>query len=99
MLRIESTIDHCIAQLTERARLLSPDPINVNDDVDSVTSADAASFSLASSSRVAHRHLSHVHKETETLKSKVKSLEQENIELRKKLDQLLQQAIGQGISV
>lgn len=94
MLRIESTIDRCIAQLTERVRLSSPDPINLNDDVDSVTSADAASFSLASSSKVVHRHVSHVHKETETLKSKVKSLEQENQELRKRLDQL-QQAIGQ----
>jgi len=97
MLRIESTIDRCIAQLTERVRLLSPtvETINMNDDVDSVTSADAASYSLASSYRIGggvhHRHSVHVVKETETLKSKVKSLEQENIELRKKLELLLLQ--------
>ena len=99
MLRIESTIDLCIAKLTERLRLSSPamDPMNINDDVDSVTSADAASFSFASSSRlggVHHRNscIHHVNvKETETLKSKVKSLEQENIELRKRLELLMQQ--------
>ena len=98
MLRIESTIDSGINRLTERVRLLSPDPANMNDDVESVTSADGASFSLASSSKLVNRHLSHVHKETECLKSKVKSLEQENLELRKKLDQL-QQALGQAVSI
>jgi prefoldin subunit 5 len=98
MLRIESTIDRCINRLNERVRSISSDHGYLNDDVESVTSADGASFSLASSSKAPTRYLSQVHKETETLRSKVKSLEQENQDLRRRLDQL-QQALGQAISI
>lgn len=94
MIRIEHSLDLCLSRLEERRHNLSPpshDSSNwtsVNDDVDSVTSSSVANLSVTN--RV--RFLS-AGRETELLKAKVGTLERENSELRRQVEQL-QRALG-----
>ena len=82
MIRIESAIDKCLRRLDERLRLLSPDNDwqTLNDDVESIAS-------LTHTSRSRTRMLS-ASREAELLKQKVRSLELENMDLRKNLEQI-----------
>jgi len=82
MLRLETSIDRCISRLSERMRQISPDSDfqNLNNDLVSDASAN-------------HAYMFSAHRETELLKEKVESLESENTNLRKQLEQM-SRAVG-----
>ena len=87
MVRLERKIDQSISRLEERINFLIPDHGShlANDDVESISS----SLSLLSNRM---RFLS-AGRETELLRYKVKTLEGENVELKRQVEQL-QRAMG-----
>jgi len=82
MLRLETSIDRCISRLSERMRKISPDSDfqNLNND-------------LMSDASASHAYMFSAHRETELLKERVDSLENENVVLRRKLDEM-NRAVG-----
>jgi len=86
MLRLETSIDRCISRLTERMHQVSPTTDfsqNFNNDLVSDASASYASRAFMFSA----------HRETELLKEKVSSLEIENSNLRRQMEQM-NRAVG-----
>lgn len=87
MLHLERSIDTCLKELGERLRSVTSglEDVNLsNDDVDSVSSVVGASN---------RARLPGLGREAELLRGKVKDLEQENEQLKKKV-QRLQRALG-----
>lgn len=83
MLRLETSIDRCISRLTERIQHVSPTTDFSHHDLLSDTSVSYANCSFMFSA----------HRETELLKEKVSSLEIENSNLRRQMEQM-NRAVG-----
>jgi len=78
MLRLETSIDNCISRLTERIQQASINLQHINSDLMSDASASYTSRAFMFSS----------HRETELLKEKVKTLEVDNLKLKRKIEQM-----------
>ena len=85
MMRLERSLDDCIARLEERCRQLNPEQSDWSfngDDVESIASSSLPNSSVARGVRFVGRS----DRESERLKHKVMSLERENDKLKQKLE-------------
>ena len=87
MIRLERSLDDCIARLEERCRQLNPDQSDWSfngDDIESIASSSFPSSSIARGVRFVGKS----DREAERLKHKVISLERENDKLKQQLEMM-----------
>lgn len=92
MMRLEKALDDCLNRLEDRMRTIAPDADwSMHDDIDSIASSSVIANSSSCRVKIVGRPpigLSMRDRETERLRKSLNTLEKENTELRKQLEEL-----------